>query len=86
MRVCRSPWLIAAYHGLHRLRVPRHSPHAFVRLTTQLLVPRVGALAPPLGILHFSSPEWFLASGAFAPSFGMLVIQSHVASRLRAIF
>ena len=34
MRVCRSPWLIAAYHGLHRLRVPRHPPHAFVCLTT----------------------------------------------------
>ncbi len=34
MRVCRSPWLIAAYHGLHRLRVPRHPPHAFARLTT----------------------------------------------------
>ena len=33
-RVCRSPELIAAYHGLHRLRVPRHPPHAFVRLTT----------------------------------------------------
>jgi hypothetical protein len=37
MRVCRSPELIAAYHGLHRLRVPRHSPHAFIRLT-QILV------------------------------------------------
>src|ERR1051325_3908585 len=34
MRVCRSPELIAAYHGLHRLRVPRHPPHAFARLTT----------------------------------------------------
>ena len=34
MRVCRSPELIAAYHGLPRLRVPRHSPHAFARLTT----------------------------------------------------
>ena len=34
MRVCRSPWLIAAYHGLHRLRVPRHPPLAFIRLTT----------------------------------------------------
>jgi hypothetical protein len=32
--VCSSPWLIAAYHGLHRLRVPRHPPHAFARLTT----------------------------------------------------
>ena len=34
-RVCRSPWLIAAYRGLHRLRVPRHPPHAFSRLTTK---------------------------------------------------
>jgi hypothetical protein len=32
-RVCRSPWLIAAYHGLPRLRVPRHPPHALARLT-----------------------------------------------------
>ena len=38
MRVCRSPWLIAAYHGLHRLRVPRHSPLAFVRLTTNSVI------------------------------------------------
>jgi hypothetical protein len=34
--VCRSPWLIAAYHGLHRLCVPRHPPHAFARLTTKI--------------------------------------------------
>jgi hypothetical protein len=33
-RVCHSPELLAAYHGLHRLRVPRHPPHAFLRLTT----------------------------------------------------
>ena len=33
MRVCRSPKLIAAYRGLHRLYVPRHPPHTFVRLT-----------------------------------------------------
>jgi hypothetical protein len=36
--VCRSPKLIAAYHGLHRLRVPRHPPHAFTRLTTTICV------------------------------------------------
>src|SRR5438105_5249730 len=36
MRVCRSPELFAAYRGLPRLRVPRHPPHAFVRLTTSL--------------------------------------------------
>ena len=34
-RVCHSPELLAAYHGLHRLRVPRHPPHAFFRLTTK---------------------------------------------------
>jgi hypothetical protein len=39
MRVCRSPELIAAYHGLHRLRVPRHSPHALIRLTQILFLP-----------------------------------------------
>ena len=33
MRVCRSPELFAAYRGLHRLYVPRHPPHTFVRLT-----------------------------------------------------
>ena len=36
MRVCRSPKLIAAYRGLHRLYVPRHPPHTFVRLTLSL--------------------------------------------------
>ena len=42
MRVCRSPWLIAAYHGLHRLCVPRHPPHAIARLTTKELTSRQG--------------------------------------------
>ena len=32
--VCDSPELFAAYRGLPRLRVPRHPPHAFARLTT----------------------------------------------------
>jgi hypothetical protein len=31
--VCRSPALFAAYRALHRLCVPRHPPHTFVRLT-----------------------------------------------------
>jgi hypothetical protein len=34
--VCSSPRLIAAYRGLPRLRVPRHPPHAFCRLTPSL--------------------------------------------------
>ena len=31
--VCTSPQLIAAYHVLHRLRVPRHPPLALYNLT-----------------------------------------------------
>ena len=30
--ICPSPWLIAAYHVLHRLLVPRHPPCALDRL------------------------------------------------------
>ena len=30
--VCGSPWLIAAYHVLHRLLEPRHSPSALSSL------------------------------------------------------
>ena len=32
-RMCRSPWLIAACHVLHRLLMPRHSPCALSSLT-----------------------------------------------------
>ncbi len=31
--ICTSPKLIAAYHVLHRLLVPRHSPYALCSLT-----------------------------------------------------
>ena len=31
MFVCNSPKLIAAYHVLHRLLVPRHPPYALIR-------------------------------------------------------
>ena len=34
MRMCRSPWLIAACHDLHRLLMPRHSPCALSSLTS----------------------------------------------------
>ena len=33
--VCSSPRLIAAYHVLHRLSVPRHPSHALTSLTTK---------------------------------------------------
>ncbi len=35
--VCGSPRLIAAYRALPRLRVPRHPPLAFSRLTTEFV-------------------------------------------------
>ncbi len=34
---CSSPKLFAAYHVLHRLLVPRHSPYALILLTIFLL-------------------------------------------------
>ena len=37
MLICSSPWLIAAYHVLLRLLMPRHSPCALVRLTSSKL-------------------------------------------------
>jgi hypothetical protein len=39
MVICTYPWLIAAYHVLHRLREPRHPPDAltFFRLTSEYL-------------------------------------------------
>ena len=32
MLICNSPQLIAAYHVLRRLLMPRHSPYALIRL------------------------------------------------------
>ena len=37
MDMCSSPLLIAAFHVLHRLLVPRHSPHALSSLTIKLV-------------------------------------------------
>ena len=33
--ICSSPKLFAAYHVLHRLLMPRHSPCALIRLTSR---------------------------------------------------
>ena len=37
MLICSSPKLFAAYHDLHRLLMPRHSPCALLRLTSPSL-------------------------------------------------
>jgi hypothetical protein len=44
-RICRSPGLIAAYHVLHRLPMPRHSLHALTSLTKNLWSPRLTLLS-----------------------------------------
>ena len=36
MGICPSPWLIAAYHVLHRLREPRHPPCALSYLSYRI--------------------------------------------------
>ena len=51
-RICRSPTLIAAYHVLHRLSVPRHPSCALGSLTTRNCLAMVhiaahGATLPP---------------------------------------
>ena len=46
--ICSSPKLIAAYHVLHRLLMPRHSPCALFSLTYSGLTIRVG---PNIGSL-----------------------------------
>ena len=38
MDICSSPQLFAAYHVLHRLLVPRHSPYALSSLTFDLFL------------------------------------------------
>ena len=44
--MCSSPWLIAAYRGLHRLCVPRHPPYAFFRLTPLDVKQKTSEIAP----------------------------------------
>ena len=38
MAICASPQLFAAYHVLHRLLVPRHSPYALSSLTSKMSI------------------------------------------------
>ena len=37
MLVCSSPWLIAAYHVLHRPSMPRHPPYALTYLSPAIV-------------------------------------------------
>ena len=51
MLICSSPKLIAAYHGLHRLLMPRHSPCALFSLTNKAFALQVLTIK--------KSPYWF---------------------------
>ena len=62
MLICSSPKLIAAYHVLHRLLMPRHSPCALISLTSSKSTPQnsIFALAnitfAPLFLLSNQNP------------------------------
>src|SRR5690606_8513405 len=48
-RICRYPWLIAAYHVLHRLWEPRHPPCALIYFLLRIrLLPVCGCLRQPM--------------------------------------
>ena len=53
--ICPSPWLIAAYHVLHRLREPRHPPYA-------LLVPYFSFHHSPTSLARRRKVNLFLIS------------------------
>ena len=63
MLICSSPKLIAAYHVLHRLLMPRHSPCALFRLTF------VETMRQIPSSIHTS---WLCLLDSLAPSFLLL--------------
>ena len=63
MLICSSPKLIAAYHVLHRLLMPRHSPCALFRLTFVETIRQI-----PSSIHSF----WLCLLDSLAPSFLLL--------------
>jgi hypothetical protein len=49
--MCSSPRLIAAYHALHRLSMPRHPPCALLRLISISHVVSSPAIGPARSVL-----------------------------------
>jgi hypothetical protein len=49
--MCSSPRLIAAYHALHRLSMPRHPPCALLRLISNSHVVSSPAIGPAQPVL-----------------------------------
>ena len=57
--VCGFPGLIAAYHALHRLLVPRHPPYALSSLTPLSLRGVRAEISIPTRTLTKRSVSWF---------------------------
>src|SRR5689334_19564964 len=56
--MCSSPRLIAAYHALHRLSMPRHPPCALLRLISNLIVAAGPAMGPERpGLIPHTRPS-----------------------------
>jgi hypothetical protein len=60
----RSPGLIAVFHALHRLLVPRHPPHALSSLAALTPPPHRGEVAAPLPALRHRGARvtWLILS------------------------
>ena len=63
--ICTSPKLIAAYHVLHRLLMPRHSPCALISLTF-VATSFISFLSAQVRKLSHSTAAPLLAKPAFA--------------------
>ena len=76
MLICSSPKLIAAYHVLHRLLMPRHSPCALISLTIESFDSQSTiTLEKSLSVLYYSwimqahMFEVYIAKIVFLPNF-----------------
>ena len=61
MLICSSPKLFAAYHVLHRLLMPRHSPCALISLTCRRIgsiLFAAGSLEPPSHAFRNAPPQF----------------------------
>ena len=56
--ICSSPKLIAAYHVLHRLLMPRHSPCALLRLTSRSNFLELVQFLGSLEVWIMQAPYW----------------------------
>ncbi len=68
MLICSSPKLFAAYHVLHRLLMPRHSPCALSSLTSSKLMEQISANHPEVSPRMLCSPCSIASPLKFKPA------------------